>query len=63
MTSIVQTSYSQSSDASAFIIMNDLEMVEAAGVEPASETTHNREHSCFSSSSLSHYRHLERAKM
>ena len=23
-------------------------MVEAAGVEPASETTNNREHSCFS---------------
>jgi len=29
-------------------IFNNLGMVEAAGVEPASETTFNREHSCFS---------------
>ena len=27
---------------------NSLEMVEAVGVEPTSETTDNREHSCFS---------------
>ena len=27
---------------------NNLEVVEAAGVEPASENTVNREHSCFS---------------
>jgi hypothetical protein len=27
--------------------MNNLEMVEAAGVEPASEKTSNREPSCF----------------
>jgi len=28
--------------------VNNLAVVEAAGVEPASETTFNREHSCFS---------------
>ena len=28
--------------------VNDLKMVEAVGVEPTSETTDNREHSCFS---------------
>jgi hypothetical protein len=30
------------------LITKHLQMVEAAGVEPASETTFNREHSCFS---------------
>jgi len=28
--------------------LNNLEMVEAVGVEPTSETTFNRERSCFS---------------
>ena len=28
--------------------ISSVELVEAAGVEPASETTFNREHSCFS---------------
>ena len=28
--------------------MNNLKLVEAVGVEPTSETTVNREHSCFS---------------
>ena len=28
-------------------IFNNLQLVEAAGVEPASEKTSNREHSCF----------------
>ena len=31
---------------------NYLSVVEAAGVEPASETTFNREHSCFSAFSF-----------
>ena len=30
------------------VLFNHLEMVEAVGVEPTSETTFNREHSCFS---------------
>jgi len=38
-------------------------MVEAAGVEPASETTFDKEHSCFSRFILSRQRRLERAKM
>jgi hypothetical protein len=29
-------------------VFNNLDVVEAAGVEPASETTFNRERSCFS---------------
>ena len=30
------------------LVINGIKMVEAAGVEPASEKTSNREHSCFS---------------
>jgi len=38
-------------------------MVEAAGVEPASETEVNRELSCFVLFNLSHHLRLERTKM
>ena len=43
-------------------IMNKIEMVEAAGVEPASETTVNRELSCFFRSHLSRSECLQRTK-
>jgi hypothetical protein len=45
---IVRVSYTDFQAFCKLFKIDNLSLVEAAGVEPTSETTFNREHSCFS---------------
>ena len=43
-----QETFLSNQEINKLFIINHMIMVEAVGVEPTSETTFNREHSCFS---------------